>query len=75
MKAITTTPAFAFGDAVLLPRPFVNAPPSKQRTYDIMPDGRILGMRTDVGPDGRLTSPEVQVVLNWFEELKQRVPH
>src|SRR5688572_22992725 len=73
-KSITTVPAFSFGEAVLIPRPFVNAPPSSERTYDVMPDGRILGIRTDVGPDGRPMSPQVRVVLNWFEELKQRVP-
>lgn len=59
---------------MLIPRPFVNAPPSNERTYDVMPDGRILSVRTDVGPDGRRMSPQVRVVLNWFEELRQRVP-
>ena len=71
---ITTAPAFGFGDAVLLPRPFVNAPPSAERTYDMTVDKRVLGMRMDVGPDGRPMPPQVQVVLNWFEELNQRVP-
>ena len=73
-KSITTSPAFSFGESVLIPRPFVNAPPSSERTYDVMPDGRILSVRTDVGPDGRPMSPQVRVVLNWFEELRQRVP-
>ena len=71
-KSIATSPAFSFGEAVLIPRPFVNAPPSSERTYDAMPDGRILGLRSDVGPDGRPMSPQVRVILNWFEELKQR---
>ena len=71
---ITTAPAFGFGDAVLLPRPFVNAPPSAERTYDMTVDKRVLGLRMDVGPDGRPMPPQVQVVLNWFEELNQRVP-
>ncbi len=71
---ITTTPTFAFGDAVLIPRPFVNAPPTAERTYDTTTDKRVLGLRMDVGPDGRPMSPQVQVVLNWFEELNQRVP-
>jgi serine/threonine protein kinase len=43
--------------------------------FDIMPDGRIVG----VGPAGQSQSgspapPEIDVVLNWFEELKARVP-
>jgi len=46
---------------------------TSQRNYDVMPDGRILG----VIAAGQTQSPgtrEIQVVLNWFEELKQRVP-
>ena len=73
-KSITTSPAFGFGEAELIPRPFINAPPSSERTYDVMPDGRILSVRADVGADGRPMSPQVRVVLNWFEELRQRVP-
>jgi serine/threonine protein kinase/Tol biopolymer transport system component len=72
---ITTTPAFSFGDAVLLPRIFMNAPPTAERTYDVARDGkRFLGLRTDVGSNGLPMSPQIQVVLNWFEELKRRVP-
>ena len=74
VKSITTTPEFAFGDAVLIPRPFINAPPSSERTYDTTPDRRILSLRTDIGPDGKPMSPNVQVVVNWLEELKQRLP-
>ncbi len=73
-KAITTSPTFGFGDSVLIQRPFVNAPPASERTYDVTPDRRIISLRADVGPDGQPMSPQVQVVLNWFEELKQRVP-
>ena len=35
---------------------------------------RFLGLRTDVGSNGLPMAPQIQVVLNWFEELKQRVP-
>jgi hypothetical protein len=35
-----------------------------------MPDGRIIGVL--VGSDGSFN--QITVVLNWFEELKQRVP-
>ena len=27
-----------------------------------------------VDSDGRLATPRINMVLNWFEELKQRVP-
>ena len=47
-----------------------------QRDYDMMPDGERLVMvfpadRTDGGPTPR---GQINVVLNWFEELKERVP-
>jgi hypothetical protein len=72
---VTTTPTFSFGDPVIITRPFLNAPPTMERTYDMSRDGkRILGLRTDVGSDGRPLAPQVRVVLNWFEELKARVP-
>jgi hypothetical protein len=64
----------AFGEAVLISLPFVNAPPSPERTYDTTTDKRVLGLRTDAGPNGRPVSPQVEVVLNWFEDLNQRVP-
>jgi hypothetical protein len=37
----------------------------------MMPDGRFLSV-TDPVPEGALGS--MTVVLNWFEELKARVP-
>ncbi len=52
-------------------RPFFVGPPRTRRSFDMMPDGRFLGVilgaggQTGAGPD-----PHIQVVLNWFEELK-----
>jgi len=73
-RPITSLSPFAFGEAVPIQRPFINAPPTSERTYDSTRDGRILGLRMDVGPDGQPLPPQIQVVLNWFEDLKQRVP-
>jgi hypothetical protein len=45
------------------------------RDFDIAPDGRLL--LTTVGDDrsgSSNTGPLLRVVLNWSEELKQRVP-
>ena len=78
VQTITTQPSFAVGNPVPLPRGGAIAnPPTAQRNYDVTPDGRILGV-VAVGqtqPAGS-TSPQtqIQVVLNWFEELKSRVP-
>ena len=43
------------------------------RSFDLLPDGRMIGViaRSD---SGRSSYSELRVVLNWFEELKQRVP-
>jgi serine/threonine-protein kinase len=72
--AVMTTPSFSFGQASPLPRLFMNAPPSVARPYDVTRDKRFLGLRTDVGSDGRPIAPQIHVVLNWFEELTRRVP-
>ena len=41
--------------------------------YDVAPDGRFLMMARNA-PDGETRGPRINVVLNWFEELKERVP-
>jgi hypothetical protein len=78
--AITTTPSFGFGNPVPLPRTFGSASPMTERTLDVTPDGRILGL-TDAqataapGGEGRLAAPtRIQVVLNWFQEVRERAP-
>jgi predicted Ser/Thr protein kinase len=65
-------PAVAFGKPVRLPKGgFNTAIPAAVRTFDLMPDGKhFLGIAVGGGTQG---PPSIQVVLNWFEELKQRV--
>lgn len=64
---VATQPAFTFGTET--PVPFPNAGgPSVVRNYDIMPDGRMLGVTS------RVRSREIFVVLNWFRELREKVP-
>ena len=46
------------------------------RAYDVLPDGRFVGLVEPAGSEalaGALVT-EMRVVLNWFEELKTRVP-
>jgi hypothetical protein len=49
-------------------------PPEQRRAYDITPGGkfvaRISATRTQYGAQ----APHIQVVVNWFEELRDRVP-
>ncbi len=75
-QTITTRPGFASGAEVLMSRGgAIVSGPDLRRNYDTTPDGRILG----VVVAGQLqsvgsTTPQIQVVLNWFEELEARVP-
>jgi hypothetical protein len=48
------------------------------RTYDVSPDGKRFLMIKDLPPTSTSSSsppsPQLVVVINWFEELKARVP-
>ena len=69
---IQTTPAVAFGETVVLVPEIVHGLSLKDRNFDITPDGEQLIIQV---PDpANLRSREVDVVLNWFEELKRRLP-
>ncbi|MBK5297541.1 MAG: serine/threonine-protein kinase, partial [Vicinamibacteria bacterium] len=73
---VTTQPSFTFSEATPVPRPFQNLSPLFERPYDISRDGqRFLGLidaaQTQAGAPA---APQIQVVLNWFEELKAKVP-
>ena len=75
VQTITTQPSFSFSPPVLMPRGYINFGQTSQRNYDVMPDGRILGVvAAGQTQSAASTTPQIQVVLNWFEELKQRVP-
>jgi serine/threonine-protein kinase len=78
--SVTTQPTFAFGNPQPVPRAFQAGPPAVERVYDMLPDGRFLGLVTA----GQINSPnaanpdssgeEIVIVLNWFEELKKKIP-
>jgi hypothetical protein len=50
------------------------SPPTARRAYDVTPDGRILGLLRPGQTAAGDRYQEIEVVLNWFEELKQKVP-
>jgi hypothetical protein len=59
-------------EPVSIPRRFGLAPPASPRPYDIAPDGRLIAVGfADQNPSG---GQQLGVVVNWFEELKARVP-
>jgi len=76
VQTITTQPSFSFSPPVLTPRRgYINLGLTSQRNNDVMPDGRILGVVAAGQTQSAGSTPQqIQVVLNWFEELKQRVP-
>jgi serine/threonine-protein kinase len=75
--AVNTTPSFTFGEAVNLPRPFSFAagPPLARRPFDLTASGQLLRALSQEELEGGATdTPQANVVLNWFEELRRRVP-
>jgi Tol biopolymer transport system component len=74
---ITTRPSFAFGAAAMIPAGLLNRNPSNSPRYsDITRDGKFIGViAADQTQSGTPAAPQIQVVLNWFEDLKQRMTH
>jgi len=73
---ITTDAAFAFGNerVVFGMHGIFTAGPGI-RSYDITPDGqRFLMILPQGEPDSAASAQRINVVQNWFEELKERVP-
>ena len=77
---INTRPTFSFGEpamfqtAGLLSRSPANSP----RVWDIAPDGkRLIGVTDAVesASAGEAATLQIEVVLNWFADLKARVPN
>jgi serine/threonine-protein kinase len=72
---LTTQPTFAIG----LPTTFEFTRQSPirmtMRSYDMLPDGRIIFLASPSNQaEQPAANPSIQVVVNWAEELKQRVP-
>ena len=71
---VTVDGGLKFGTPTRFPATVTGARLSAEpRGFDLMPDGRIIGVvnRSEIA---RTATPEMRVVLNWFSELKQRVP-
>jgi len=69
---VTTQPTFAFGRPVPLVN-FSDRPASVYRNYDFAPDGSRLVLVKD--PSRSRGSTQFVVTLNWFDELRRRLPH
>lgn len=55
---------------------YLNGPgtPNLGRTYDVSPDGHRFLMIKELIRDTSGPAPQLNIVLNWLDELKQRVP-
>jgi hypothetical protein len=75
VAGVRTEPTLTFTSPVEVPRGFGEANPSRPRTFDILPDGRIVGVATPGERSiGGIGVEQLRVVVNWFEELKAKVP-
>ena len=76
VSGITTKPSFSFASPIQLPTGnLVEGNSSFERNTDITPDGkRFVGViAADRMPSGTTSTQQIQVVENWFEELKTRI--
>jgi hypothetical protein len=71
--AVRTTPTVGFGPQFDLPRNFRTDSTQMRANYDMMPDGRILGLVTPLEQGNAETLREIRIVLNWFEDLKSKL--
>ena len=70
---VTTQPTFTAGTPkVLFEGQYVDSVVVANTEYDVAPDGQRFLMIQPIEREGGLS--QIQVVLNWFEELKRRVP-
>ena len=76
---IRSAPTFSIVSRSSLPIPRVNLPEfslriARSRSYDITPDGKQFIIVTPARPGDKPSPPQINVAVNWFEELKARVP-
>jgi hypothetical protein len=72
---VATQPTFTISNAVSWPKLFLENGPTTHRNYDVTPDGkRIIGVIPAGQTQQGISTPRIQVVLNWTEELKRLVP-
>ena len=77
LVSVTTQPKFALGNPVPQPSGSLRGGfPVVERQFDITPDGTrfIAVVDATQNQDEALVAPQFHVVLNWFDELKQKVP-
>ena len=75
---VQTQPSFVFGKPVPLPIKGIiqNGGQGNPRGYDISPDGKqfVVMLSASDAESGARQTQQIYAVLNWFEDLKRRVP-
>jgi Tol biopolymer transport system component len=73
---VTTKPSFSVGNPEMVSTGLIRSRGRYPREYDITPDGkRFIGViAAGQTQSGARATPQINVVLNWFEELKSRLP-
>ena len=69
--SVSLQPAFAAGTPHLLFEGAYRTSPTNSFGYDVTPDGQRFLMVQNVVPERAAT--QINVVLNWSEELKEKV--
>jgi Tol biopolymer transport system component len=68
---VMTQPTFSAGKARLLFEGQYRSTNLSLPRYDVTPDGQLFLLAKQ---SERATAPQINIVLNWFEELKRRAP-
>ena len=72
--AVTPGSTLGIGNPQPLVKMFNDRGPMVARSYDVMPDGRVLAPVEAATSQTRNGAAQINIVLNWQEELKARVP-
>jgi hypothetical protein len=75
--AVTTGSGVTFGELARRPAPVgVNRISLEPRAYDMLPDGRLIGLvaPAEPGEPEAGSATEIRVILNWLDELKRFLP-
>ena len=71
---VTTEGGFAFTSPAPIPRGELLGAGAGPRRFDFLADGRLIGVvPAALNQTAAAATPQINVVLNWFEDLRQRV--
>ena len=72
---VQTKPAFTVSQPVVMATPEILGSAASMRHFDVLPDGkRFLVVLPEGATDAGTQTPQINVVLNWFDELKAKAP-